>query len=107
MLSDPFLIEQIEANIDGGQPAEAAAESVLDLFKGMFQSAEDEYTRQRATDVEDIKRNLLELLVGVKPVDLKHLPQDTILVVGDLTPSMTAEMDHISCAGASSRRAAA
>lgn len=99
MLSDPFLIEQIEANIDGGQPAEAAAESVLDLFKGMFQSAEDEYTRQRATDVEDIKRNLLELLVGVKPVDLKHLPQDTILVVGDLTPSMTAEMDHHSVRG--------
>ena len=99
MLSDPFLIEQMDAGIAGGQSAEAAAESVLDLFKGIFQSAEDEYTRQRATDVEDIKRSLLELLLGVKPVDLKHLPKDTILVVGDLTPSMTAEMDHDSVMG--------
>lgn len=94
MLSDPFMIEQMDALIDGGQSAEAAAESVLDLFKGIFQSAEDEYTRQRATDVEDIKRNLLELLLGVKPMDLKQLPKNTILVVGDLTPSMTAEMDR-------------
>lgn len=99
MLSDPFLIEQMDAGIAGGQSAEAAAESVLDLFKGIFQSAGDEYTRQRATDVEDIKRSLLELLLGVKPVDLKHLPKDTILVVGDLTPSMTAEMDHDSVMG--------
>ena len=99
MLSDPFLIEQMDAGLAGGQSAEAAAESVLDLFKGIFQSAEDEYTRQRATDVEDIKRSLLELLLGVKPVDLKHLPKDTILVVGDLTPSMTAEMDHDSVMG--------
>lgn len=99
MLSDPFLIEQMDAGITGGQSAEAAAESVLDLFKGIFQSAGDEYTRQRATDVEDIKRSLLELLLGVKPVDLKHVPKDTILVVGDLTPSMTAEMDHDSVMG--------
>ena len=99
MLSDPFMIEQMDALITGGQSAEAAAESVLDLFKGIFQSAEDEYTRQRATDVEDIKRSLLELLLGVKPVDLKHLPRDTILVVSDLTPSMTAEMDHDSVLG--------
>lgn len=99
MLSDPFLIEQIEANIDGGQPAEAAAESVLDLFKGCSRVPRTSIPGSGATDVEDIKRNLLELLVGVKPVDLKHLPQDTILVVGDLTPSMTAEMDHHSVRG--------
>ena len=99
MLSDPFMLEQMDALIAGGQPAEAAAESVLDLFKDLFQGAEDEYTRQRATDVEDIKRSLLELLLGVEPVDLKHLPKDTILVVHDLTPSMTAEMNHESVTG--------
>ena len=62
MLSDPFMIEEMEELIAGGQSAEAAAESVLDMFQGLFQSAEDELTRQRATDVEDIKRKLLEIL---------------------------------------------
>ncbi len=94
MLSDPFMIEEMDELITGGQPAEAAVESVLDMFKGLFQSSEDELTRQRATDVEDIKRNLLEILLGIEQIDLKHLPENTILVISDLTPSMTAEMDH-------------
>lgn len=94
MLSDPFMIEEMDDLIAGGQRAEAAAEAVLDGFQAIFQCAEDEFTRQRATDVEDIKRNLLEILLGVEQINLKQLPADTILVVGDLTPSMAAEMDH-------------
>lgn len=99
MLSDPFMMEQMEELIAQGQSAEAAAEAVLNQFASIFQSAEDEFTRQRATDVEDIKRNLLELLLGVQPIDLKQLPADTILVVRDLTPSMAASMDHDSVVG--------
>lgn len=99
MLSDPFMIEEMEELIAGGQSAEAAAESVLDMFQGLFQSAEDELTRQRATDVEDIKRKLLEILLGMEQLDLKHLPDHTVLVVSDLAPSVTAEMDHDSVIG--------
>lgn len=99
MLSDPFMLEQMDGLIAEGQSAEAAAESVLDLFQGLFQSAEDELIKQRATDVEDIKRKLLELLLGIEQTDLTHLPHNTILVVRDLTPSMTAEMDHQSVIG--------
>lgn len=99
MISDPFMLEEMNGIIDNGKCAEAAVEGVLELYKGMFLSAEDEYTRQRAADIEDIKHNLLVSLLGMEQMDLKHLPEDTVLVVRDLTPSMTAELDHKNVSG--------
>ena len=94
MLSDPFMVSQMDDMIKNDSIcAEAAAETVLDMFKMMFASAEDELTQQRATDVEDIKTRLLKILLGIEEADLKTLPAGTVLVVNDLTPSMTAELN--------------
>ena len=94
MLSDPFMVSQMDDMIKNDSIcAEASAETVLDMFKNMFAAAEDELTQQRATDVEDIKTRLLKILLGIEDADLKTLPQNTVLVVGDLTPSMTAELN--------------
>lgn len=104
MIQDPFLQEEMWNRIDEGMCAEAAAEAVLEMFKALFQSSEVELIQQRVTDVEDIKQKLLEILLGVEQLDLKHLPQDSVLVVDDLTPSMTAEMDHDSVVGIVTQR---
>lgn len=104
MIQDPFLQEEMWNRIDEGMCAEAAAEAVLEMFKALFQSSEVELIQQRATDVEDIKQKLLEILLGVEQLDLKHLPQNSVLVVDDLTPSMTAEMDHDSVVGIVTQR---
>ena len=94
MLSDPFMVSQMDELIKNeNKCAEAAAETVLDMFKAMFAMADDELTRQRATDVEDIKTRLLKILLGIKDADLKLLPPGTVLVVNDLTPSMTAGLN--------------
>ena len=82
MIQDPFLQEEMWNRIDEGMCAEAAAEAVLEMFKALFQSSEVELIQQRATDVEDIKQKLLEILLGVEQLDLKHLPQDSVLVDG-------------------------
>ena len=104
MIQDPFLQEEMWNRIDEGMCAEAAAEAVLEMFKALFQSSEVELIQQRVTDVEDIKQKLLEILLGVEQLDLKHLPQNSVLVVDDLTPSMTAEMDHDSVVGIVTQR---
>ena len=94
MLEDPFMVSQMDDMIkDEGMCAEAAAETVLNMFKAMFEGVEDELIQQRATDIEDIKSRLLKLLLGIAEADLKTLPPETVLVVGDLTPSMTAELN--------------
>jgi phosphotransferase system enzyme I (PtsI) len=94
MLSDPFMISQMDDLVkNDNKCAEAAAETVLDMFASMFSMAEDELTRQRATDVNDIKSRLLKILLGIEETDLRHLPAGTVLVVHDLTPSMTAGLN--------------
>lgn len=94
MLQDPYMSSEIEKQIDEGACAESAVESVCDLFIAMFSSVDDEMTRQRATDVSDIKQEMLGLLLGVRTVDLTDLPKDTVLVARELTPSMTACIDR-------------
>lgn len=99
MVNDPYMQSQIYEMIDSGMIAEKAVETVCDMFITMFSSTDDELTCQRAADVEDIKRQILKILLGIEEVDLKKLPADTVLVVEELTPSMTAEMDVQNIAG--------
>ena len=67
MLADPFMVSQMDDMIKNDSIcAEAAAETVLNMFKMMFESAEDELTKQRATDVEDVKTRLLKILLGIE-----------------------------------------
>ena len=93
MIQDPFMISQIDDKIETGICAEAAGEEVLDMFRGMFLSADDEFTRQRATDVDDIKTGLLRILLGVKEQNLSDIPPESIIITEKLTPSMTAALD--------------
>ncbi len=98
MLSDPFMISQMEDTIKNEKAcSETAVETVLEMFKAMFAGVEDELIQQRVTDIEDIKSRLLKILLGIAETNLKALPPKTILVVNDLTPSMTAELnkDHV------------
>lgn len=99
MLSDPYMLSQMNELIDGGACAEKAVETVCDMFIAVFSMTDDELTRQRATDVGDIKKQVQKLLLGIEDVDISHLPPDTILIVDELTPSMTAEMDKAHVVG--------
>lgn len=91
MIQDPAISEQIEAKIDGEKiNAEAAVEEACDFFAQIFAMADDELTQQRASDLGDIKTRLIKILLGIEEVDISAVPEGTILVAEDLTPSMTA-----------------
>lgn len=89
MLSDPFMTGQMEEMIASGSCAEAALDSVCQMYIEMFSSVDDELMRQRATDIRDIRTRMLRLLLGVSSVDIASVPAGTVLAAKDLTPSMT------------------
>lgn len=89
MLSDPFMVSQMEDAIQSGSCAEAAVDTVCQMYIEMFSNVEDELMKQRATDIGDIKTRMLRLLLGVESVDMASLPKGTVLAAKDLTPSMT------------------
>ena len=92
MIADPFMQGEMEKLIDGGTCAEAALEQVCDQFATMFEATGDELTMQRATDIRDVKAGVLAELLNRRPVEIGAVPQGTVLVTHDLTPSTTASI---------------
>ena len=90
LLNDPALKGETETMIEGGQCAEAAYETMCDMFIGIFSSMEDEMMRQRAADVRDIKAGLLRKLLGIREIKVSDAPKGTVLLTKELTPSVTA-----------------
>lgn len=90
IISDPFMKGEIENLIKANQCAEAAVDQICQMFIDMFTATGDELTMQRAADVKDIRDSLLSILLGVQEVKISDAPAGTVLVVKELTPSMTA-----------------
>ena len=90
IISDPFIKGEIENLIKAHQCAEASVEQICQMFIDMFTATGDDLTMQRAADVKDIRDSLLSILLGVQEVKISDAPAGTVLVVKELTPSMTA-----------------
>lgn len=99
LAQDPGMIDAINGAIDGGTCAEQALVDASTMFENMFLSMDDEMFRLRAADIADIRTGILAELLGVEVVDLSVLPENTVVVVRDLTPSMTATIDKKNVAG--------
>ncbi len=90
IIRDPFMGGEIENLIKANQCAEAAVDSICKMFIDMFSATGDDLTMQRAADVRDIRDGVIGILLGVQEVKISDAPQGTVLVVKELTPSMTA-----------------
>ena len=99
LAQDPGLVDGINTAIDGGACAEKALVDTSTMFENMFLSMDDEMFRLRAADIADIRTGILAELLGKDVVDLSVLPAGSIVVVHDLTPSMTATIDKENVAG--------
>src|SRR5204863_8836437 len=55
---------------------------------------DDDYLRERATDMRDVTTRVLNNLLGrTDDLDLRHLKEPCIIIAHDLTPSNTAQLD--------------
>ena len=96
---DEGIKEAVNAAIDGGTCVEQAVSDAYDMYYNMFLGMEDELFRERAADVADVKTGLLADLLGKEVVDLSTLPENSVIVCHELTPSMTADIDKDHVAG--------
>lgn len=96
---DEGIKDTVNSSIDAGMCAEQAVSEAYNTYYTMFSQMDDELFRERATDVADVKTGLLADLLGKEVVDLSTLPENSIIVVKELTPSMTADIDKENVAG--------
>lgn len=95
ILNDPELINQVEDKIKSESlNAEYALKEVTDMFIEMFEQMDNEYMRERAADIRDVRKRVLSHLLGVKIVNPSLIEEDAILVAEDLTPSDTAQLNR-------------
>lgn len=73
--------------------AEAAVDETYKLYIKLFSNMEDDNMSQRAIDIEDVRVRLLKSLMNIEELNLKNLPENTIIVADELAPSITAVMD--------------
>lgn len=93
MLEDPFLLETVNNKIDSNQNVEKALYDSIGEMVTMIESLDDPYLKERAVDYKDIGEKLLYMLKGMEPKRLSSLPEDSIIVSNELTPSDTSVMD--------------
>jgi phosphotransferase system enzyme I (PtsI) len=74
--------------------ADYAFHTVAERYVTALVAADDEYLRERASDMRDLTARVLDNLLEVKDeFDLRHITEPCILVSHDLSPSTTAQLD--------------
>ncbi|MCI8836950.1 MAG: phosphoenolpyruvate--protein phosphotransferase [Hungatella sp.] len=100
LLADPMLTGEIEEAIKRDSVcSEYAIETTCSTYADVFAAMDDELMQQRATDMRDIKTRMQQVLQGIKPVDIASLPEGSVIVAKDLTPSMTAGINPANVTG--------
>ncbi len=98
-LSDPMIEDGVESAIeDEGLPAPHA---VREAFAGPIEQFEgmEGRMKERADDLRDVRDRLLRILTGTERIDLRSLPEGSVVFAERLTPSDTAQLDPDVVAG--------
>ncbi len=93
VLEDRALIEEVISSLKKDlYSAEYAFSQVLERYISAFIKIDDEYLRERLSDIQDVGRRILHNLLGGHQALLKDLKNEVVLVAYDLSPSDTASM---------------
>jgi phosphotransferase system enzyme I (PtsI) len=99
MLHDEHLVGAAVRHIRDEQiNAEWALRRAVDEIRAVFDSIEDEYLRERRSDVEFVFERVLRNLLGRDTGPLTP-PPDAIVVAYDLSPADTAQLHKAAVAG--------
>ena len=95
VLEDKALIDDVVNEIkQSGENVEQCVDQVTKKYMEFFNKLEDEYLRERSTDLKDISKRLLRNLIGATAAGTAFLDEPKVLVSEDLSPSDTASLDR-------------
>ncbi|MBU4342932.1 MAG: phosphoenolpyruvate--protein phosphotransferase [Candidatus Omnitrophica bacterium] len=93
VLEDRMLIEEVIEKLKKEHKCvEHVFAKVLDKYINVFSRMNDEYLKERISDIDDVGKRILKNLMGQEEKSLSGLKQKVIVVAYDLSPSDTATM---------------
>ena len=94
ILKDPMILESVCKKIkDNFYTAEYAYALVSQEMIKMFQEMDNDYMKERASDIKDISNRLLSYLLNIEIKNPSDIHEEVIVVSEDLTPSDTAQLN--------------
>ncbi len=94
ILEDRALISEIVGLIRRERAnAEWAVSRVAERIHQAYMALDDEYFRERVSDVEAVLDRVIANLSGAKPVQRDGLPRNLIIISHDFSPSVLATID--------------
>ena len=94
LAKDIALMEGVLDKIENGKEnAQMALAHTAEEYCAIFECMEDEYMRERAADIKDIRNRLMRKLKGLPDEDYDGIREKVILVASDLAPSDTAKLN--------------
>ena len=94
VLEDRALIDDVSKEVkESGDNVEQCVYRVTQKYLSFFEQLEDQYLRERASDLRDISSRLRKTW-QVQLLPVPHFGSAKILVSEDLTPSDTASLDR-------------
>lgn len=94
MLNDPEFIDSVKNIIKGEKVnSEYALMETVNSFKTIFEMMDNDYMRERASDIGDVGKRILNILLENESLLIETIDKECIIVTKDLTPSDTAQMD--------------
>ena len=95
VLEDSALLDEVNSELRStNKNVESCYHQIAQRYISFFSSMEDEYLKERVTDIRDVSRRLLQNLIGMNKSNLGELAAHSIIVSEDITPSDTADMDR-------------
>jgi len=93
VLEDTMIIEEVILRLKREKySVEYIFLDVLKKYINAFSKMDDEYLRERISDINDVGKRILKNLMGVKTRSLGNLKRKVIVIAYDLSPSDTATM---------------
>lgn len=93
ILEDPDLGGIALEGISAGKSAGWAWRQAFTSYASQLESLDNQLLKERAGDIRDVGRRVLLLLAGSQTVSL-DVPEGTILIAEELSPSDTAQLDR-------------
>lgn len=94
ILEDEMLVEGTKKAIRERLNAEGALTQILEQLRALFDNIDDEYLRERRSDVDAVGERLLRILTGVGERTIGKIGRKSLVVAHDLSPAETMQFDR-------------
>jgi len=107
LVQDPELLRRALESVARGKSAEYGWREATRALSDSLAALDDARMRERAADLRDLENQVIRVLQGQAPSSGRELPQDAIVIAGDLLPSQLIAMDARRLAGVALARGGA